>query len=87
MCRPRLDLLLTELRKAPAVLRLSYLADLEDPRLVEQRLATVRTQITDAWDASADGYELAVEPEVYWRRGRPPDAAERRAREVGDSHE
>jgi hypothetical protein len=85
--RPRLDLLLTELRKAPAVLRLSYLADLEDPRLVEQRLATVRKQITDAWDASADGYELAVEPEVYWRRGRPPDAAERRAREVGDSHE
>ena len=36
---PRLELLMTELRAAPAVLRLSYLADLEEPQLVEQRLA------------------------------------------------
>ena len=30
--RPRVDLLLGELRKGPAVLRLSYLADVEEPR-------------------------------------------------------
>ena len=36
--KPRMTLLLTELQKSPAVLRLSYLADLEDEGLVEQRL-------------------------------------------------
>ncbi len=35
--RPRIDLLLEELRKAPAVLRLSYVADIEDKALVERR--------------------------------------------------
>ena len=39
---PRLELLMTELRAAPAVLRLSYLADLEEPQLVEQRLDALR---------------------------------------------
>jgi uncharacterized repeat protein (TIGR01451 family) len=86
--RPRLELLLTELRKAPAVLRLSYLADLEEPRLVELRVNAVRKEIMNAWDPSAEGgYELAVEHEVFWRRGGPPDASERRAREAGESHE
>ena len=36
--RPRVNLLLEELQKGPAVLRLSYLADVEDPKLVEQRV-------------------------------------------------
>ena len=36
--RPRIDRLLEELRKAPAVLRLSYVADLEDPALVDRRM-------------------------------------------------
>ena len=36
--KPRLELLLAELQHAPAVLRLSYVADLEDPALVEQRV-------------------------------------------------
>jgi uncharacterized repeat protein (TIGR01451 family) len=34
--RPRVDLLLAELRKAPSVLRLSYVADTEDAALVRQ---------------------------------------------------
>jgi uncharacterized repeat protein (TIGR01451 family) len=85
--RPRLDLLLGELRKGPAVLRLSYLADLEDPRLVEQRLEVVRKQVMDAWKAEPGSYDLSVETEVFWRRDRPPDAAERHARAAGDSHE
>src|SRR5882672_1391316 len=70
--RPRLDLLLTELRKAPSVLRLSYVADREDAALVEQRMQAIKRQLTEAWDAKKDGYMLAIEPEVFWRLGGPP---------------
>src|SRR5688572_27554640 len=77
---PRLELLMTELRAAPAVLRLSYLADVEEPQLVDARLKTLRQQIEEAWQATEGGpsYELAIEPEVFWRRGEPTDARERR---------
>jgi large repetitive protein len=80
--RPRLDLLLTELRNAPAVLRLSYLADLEDRELVERRVSALQKQIMDAWSAQPDCclYELVVEREVFWRRGASPDEPARRAR-------
>jgi uncharacterized repeat protein (TIGR01451 family) len=73
--RPRIELLLDELRKAPAVLRLSYLADLEEPRLVEQRLDALREDVLDAWTGHADCclYQLEVETEVFWRRGAPPE--------------
>jgi large repetitive protein len=70
--RPRLALLLDELRKAPAVLRLSYLADVEDPSLVQRRLDTVRKEITASWREAGCCYELSVEPETFWRRGGPP---------------
>jgi large repetitive protein len=69
--RPRLDLLLAELRKAPAVLRLSYVADKEDAALVEQRMKAVKQQVTDAWNAAAS-YPLTIEPEIFWRLGSPP---------------
>jgi uncharacterized repeat protein (TIGR01451 family) len=77
---PRLELLMTELRAGPAVLRLSYLADLEEPELVEQRVDALRSQIDTAWHAAENccAYELAIEPEVFWRRGEPPTARERR---------
>ena len=70
--RPRLDLLLEELRKAPAVLRLSYVADTEDAALVERRVEAVKRQLTEAWDAANASYPLTIEPEVFWRRGAPP---------------
>jgi uncharacterized repeat protein (TIGR01451 family)/fimbrial isopeptide formation D2 family protein len=70
--QPRVNLLLEELRKAPSVLRLSYVADTEDEALVERRLETFKRQLTEAWDAKKDGYVLAIEPEVFWRRGGPP---------------
>jgi uncharacterized repeat protein (TIGR01451 family) len=78
--KPRLELLLEELRVAPAVLRLSYLADLEDPKLVDERLKALRRHIEEVWNATDGGpsYELAIEPEVFWRRGEPLDARERR---------
>jgi hypothetical protein len=70
--RPRLDLLLAELRKAPSVLRLSYVADTEDAELVGRRVETVKRQLTEAWDASGSGYVLTIEPEIFWRLGGPP---------------
>jgi len=69
--RPRLDLLLAELRKAPSVLRLSYVADTEDAALVEQRVQAVKRQLIEAWDPKKDSYVLTIEPEVFWRRGGP----------------
>jgi hypothetical protein len=70
--RPRLNLLLEELRKAPAVLRLSYIADIEDAALVQRRLETVKRQLTEAWNMANQSNVLTIEPEVFWRRGAPP---------------
>jgi uncharacterized repeat protein (TIGR01451 family)/fimbrial isopeptide formation D2 family protein len=69
--RPRTSLLLDELRKAPSLLRLSYIADTEDRALVEQRMQAFKRQLTEAWDAGKHDYVLSIEPEVFWRRGAP----------------
>ena len=79
--QPRLNLLMEELRKAPSVLRLSYIADTEDASLVEKRMESVKEQLTEGWDAAANGYVLTIEPEIFWRRGAPPKRAEVRAGE------
>jgi hypothetical protein len=68
--RPRIALLLDELKKAPGILRLSYVADVEDEGLVEDRLDAVEKQIAEAWETLGD-YELTIESEVFWRRGSP----------------
>jgi uncharacterized repeat protein (TIGR01451 family) len=75
--RPRLNLLLEELRKAPSVLRLSYIADTEDAALVARRVEAVKRQLTESWGPANSNYVLTIEPEVFWRRGAPakkPDA-------------
>jgi uncharacterized repeat protein (TIGR01451 family) len=69
--RPRLNLLLEELRKAPAVLRLSYVADTENAALVNQRVEAVKRELTERWGAANSNYALTIEPEVFWRRGVP----------------
>jgi uncharacterized repeat protein (TIGR01451 family) len=69
--RPRLDMLLEELRKGPAVLRLSYVADTEDAALVKRRVEAIKRQLIEAWRAKP-GYVLTIEPEIFWRRGAPP---------------
>jgi hypothetical protein len=79
--RPRLKLLLEELRKAPAVLRLSYVADTEDAALVKRRVEAVKRQLTEAWGVANDSYVLTIEPEIFWRRGAPPKRPEVRAPE------
>ena len=79
--RPRIDVLLAELRKAPSLLRLSYVADTEDASLVERRMQAVKRQVTDAWDSEKDRYVLTIEPEVFWRRGAPPKRSDVRVPE------
>jgi len=68
----RVDMLLDELSKAPSVLRLSYLADVEPEGLVNKRMAGLKHMIADRWRALDCGYRLTIETEVYWRRGTPP---------------
>jgi uncharacterized repeat protein (TIGR01451 family) len=70
--QPRIELLLEQLRKEPAVLRLSYIADTEDAALVERRVEAVKRQLTKSWEATKTSYGLTIEPEVFWRRGAPP---------------
>jgi uncharacterized repeat protein (TIGR01451 family) len=76
--RPRMELLVTELRKSPSVLRLSYLGDVEDKALVDRRMETVAQSISTAWRKLNCCYELTIEREVFWLRGSPPkDPVER----------
>jgi hypothetical protein len=75
----RIGMLLKELQKAPAVLRLSYVADNEDEALVERRLSKLKKDIMAAWQAENCCYELVIEPEIFWRRGAPPDELRKQA--------
>jgi uncharacterized repeat protein (TIGR01451 family) len=83
--RPRISLLIEELMKAPAVLRLTYLADVEDAALVDRRVEAVQLQITEGWAAMNCCYRLAVEREVFWRLGGPPKRTDVRAPEGGET--
>jgi uncharacterized repeat protein (TIGR01451 family) len=76
--RPRIPLLLRELQKGPSVLRLSYVADVEDEQLVDERLELLKEEIVETWLALDPDYELVVEPEIYWRLGGPPGHGEGR---------
>jgi uncharacterized repeat protein (TIGR01451 family)/fimbrial isopeptide formation D2 family protein len=69
--KPKIAQLIAELKKAPSVLRLSYLADVERERLVRKRLNALKNEITGEWSRSDGGYRLVVETEVFWRRGGP----------------
>jgi uncharacterized repeat protein (TIGR01451 family) len=70
--QPKISQLLEELLKAPSVLRLSYLADVEAEDLVEERLDALKKAIAREWKRSAGGYRLDIETEIFWRRGGPP---------------
>jgi uncharacterized repeat protein (TIGR01451 family) len=77
--QPRIGLLLEQLVAAPAVLRLSYLADREDPQLVDDRLEAIEDAIRSQWDAT-NAYPLEIETEVFWRLGAPQDRPDGRRR-------
>ena len=78
--RPRINLLLTELQKAPSVLRLSYVADVEDEALVNRRLDSLKNDIGAAWEELNCCYELVIEPEIFWRLGGPPGTSKEAGR-------
>jgi uncharacterized repeat protein (TIGR01451 family) len=69
--QPRLQTLIDELVKERSVLRLSYLADLESPDLVEARLAAIKAKVIEAWPEAGADYPLTVEQQTFWRRGAP----------------
>lgn len=69
--KPRIHRLIEELKKAPAVLRLSYLADVEGQGLVRERLHALKKEIARQWARADGGYQLTIETEVFWRRGGP----------------
>jgi fimbrial isopeptide formation D2 family protein/uncharacterized repeat protein (TIGR01451 family) len=68
--KPRIGMLLSELRKAPAVLRISYLADVEEPEVVKARAEAVKREIADLWGQG--NYQLKIETEIFWWRGGAP---------------
>jgi uncharacterized repeat protein (TIGR01451 family) len=69
--KQRMQLLQDELKKAPGVLRLSYLAENESEALVRQRLEALRREIGAAWKRDGGNRDLSVETEVFWRTGAP----------------
>jgi uncharacterized repeat protein (TIGR01451 family)/fimbrial isopeptide formation D2 family protein len=68
----RFALLMGELKKGPATLRLAYMAETEDEALVQQRLQAVRRAVAKLWSQQGQPYELSMETEVFWRTGAPP---------------
>ena len=74
--KQRVELLLTELKKAPSVLRLSYLAETETEGLVDTRLDLLKSEITNLWKKKKGKYDLTIETEVFWRTGSPPEKSE-----------
>jgi uncharacterized repeat protein (TIGR01451 family) len=74
--KQRIDLLLSELKKAASVLRLSYLAESEDESLVNARIKLVKNEITKMWKQQKESYDLTIETEVFWRTGSPPEKSE-----------
>ena len=68
-------MLIEELQRSPATLRLSYVADVEDASLVERRLETLKGEIMTAWQDLNCCYELVIEPEIFWRLGEAADTS------------
>ncbi|MDP6981018.1 MAG: OmpA family protein [Myxococcota bacterium] len=64
---PRLDRLIEELEAGPSILRLSYVADVEDAGLVGRRLDAMRETIESRWTHEP----LRIENDVFWRLGQP----------------
>lgn len=71
--RPRLKLLLSELSKGPAILRISYLADTERSGLVDDRIDAIKQVISELSEQENCCSMLTIETEIFWRRGSPPE--------------
>ncbi len=64
--KPRMDMLIGELKKSPSILRISYLADVEDRSVVSARTDAVKKMVSSLWGQGP--YRLTIETETYWRR-------------------
>jgi large repetitive protein len=84
--RPRIVDLHDELTKAPSILRISYLADIENETLVHARIAAVKAAVGDLWREAECCRRLTIETEIYWRRGAPVDASRRPDRASPDAN-
>lgn len=71
--KPRLNLLIDELKKGASILRISYLADVESRGLVNDRIEVVKQEIMKLREQTNCCSAMTVETEVFWRRGGPPD--------------
>ncbi len=69
--KPRLNLLVNELSKGAAILRISYLGDTESSGLVNDRIDAVRQKIMQLAEERNCCESLTVEVEIFWRRGSP----------------
>ncbi len=69
--QPKIAQLIKELKRAPSVLHLSYLADLEKKGLVKDRLKKLKKTVAREWERSGGNYRLVIETETFWRRGAP----------------
>jgi uncharacterized repeat protein (TIGR01451 family)/fimbrial isopeptide formation D2 family protein len=70
--KARFQLLLDELRKSPSILRISYLADVEDEGTVKARVRAIKREVAKRWEELNCCYRLTIETEIFWRRGGPP---------------
>lgn len=68
----RLPLLVAELKKGPAVLRVAYMGETEEPALVTARVKALKQEIARRWSEARHPFELTLETEVFWRTGAPP---------------
>ena len=68
---PSIDQVVDQLKQGRSVLRISYLGDAETASMVNARIKNVREMIADKWKALNRKNDLAVETEVFWRRGNP----------------
>ena len=71
--KPRLKLLMNELSKGPAILRISYLADTESSGLVDDRIDAIKQAISELSEKEGCCSMLTIETEIFWRRGSPPE--------------
>ncbi len=69
----RIELLITELQKDASILRLSYLGENESESDVDERLDAVEDLISDRWQEIDCCYDLTIEKEVFWRKGKPSE--------------
>jgi uncharacterized repeat protein (TIGR01451 family) len=69
----RISLLVGKVAESPSILRLTYLADVEEASLVKDRLEDTKKEIERRWKDLDCCYKLEIETEILWRRGKPPD--------------